>query len=67
MKNFQTVKAWWAPIEYASTSGKTYWVYVAPKDGLPGFQTYCAYHPDAGWCADEIREVTHFLFDCEEP
>ncbi len=50
----------WRTIDTARTDGTEYWVYVAPRDGLPGFQTRCAYHKDAGWCADELREVTHW-------
>lgn len=51
----------WNPIETAPTDGTEVWVYVAPRDGLKGFQCVCAYHPDAGWCADELREVTHWM------
>jgi len=61
------VNAVWRPIDQASTDGRTYWVYVAAAHGLSAFQIACAYHPDAGWCADELREVTHFLSYCESP
>lgn len=50
----------WQPIDTAPRDGTLLWVYVAPYSGLPGFQTTCAYHPDAGFCADELREVTHW-------
>lgn len=36
-------------------------VWVSPRGGLAGFITWCAWHPDAGWCADELREVTHYM------
>lgn len=51
----------WNPIETAPKDGTEVWVYVAPREGLRGFQCVCAYHPDAGWCADELREVTHWM------
>ena len=51
----------WQPIETAPKDGSAVWVYVAPRDGLEGFQTMCRWHPDAGWCADELREVTHWM------
>ena len=51
----------WRPIETAEpVVNEPVWVYVAARDGLPAFQTHCAYHPDAGWCVDELREVTHW-------
>lgn len=53
----------WQPISEAKTDGTVYPVWVAPYQGLDGFLTACGYHPDAGWCADELREVTHFI-DC---
>jgi hypothetical protein len=49
------------PIADAPTDGTVYYVYAAPAHGLPGFWTTCGYHPDAGWCVDEFREVTHFI------
>lgn len=49
------------PISTAPTDGTEVNVWVAPAHGLLGFWTRCAYHPDAGWCADELREVTHWL------
>lgn len=50
----------WQPIATAKRDGTLVWVYTAPRDGLPAFQSACAYHPDAGWCTDELREVTHW-------
>lgn len=55
-----TIEQDWRPIKEAPQDGSIQWVYVAPRNGLPGFQCKCAYHPDAGWCADELREVTHY-------
>lgn len=51
----------WQPIETAPRDGTTVWVYVAARQGLPAFQTWCAYHPEAGWCADELRPITHWV------
>lgn len=50
-----------APISEAPTDGTTVVVWAAPAHGLPGTLTWCAYHPDAGWCVCELREVTHYL------
>ena len=58
--NPQPDTAAWQPIETAPRDGTLVWVYTAERDGLPAFQGPCAYHPDAGWCADELREVTHW-------
>ena len=50
----------WRPIDTAPLD-RPVWVYVAEYEGLPSFQTACAWHPDAGWCADELRPVTHWM------
>lgn len=51
----------WMPIETVPKDGTEVWVYLAEREGLPAFQTRCAWHPDAGWCACELREVTHWM------
>lgn len=51
----------WNPINTAPTDGTLVWVYTAAFDGLPTFQGPCSYHPDAGWCTDELRHVTHWI------
>ena len=51
----------WQPIETAPKDGREVWVYADGREELPSFQCVCAYHPDAGWCADELREVTHWM------
>lgn len=51
----------WMPIETAPRDGTMVWVYTAAREGLRSFQGPCAYHPDAGWCTDELREVTHWV------
>lgn len=51
----------WQPIASAPKDGMLVWVYAAEREELPAFQTWCAYDPDAGWCVDELREVTHWM------
>ena len=50
----------WQPIATAPADGTFVFVYAAARDGLPAFVTWASYHPDAGWCVDELREVTHW-------
>jgi hypothetical protein len=48
----------WAPIATAPRHGLVeVW---ADCEGLGGFITRAEWHPDAGWCVDELREVTHW-------
>lgn len=49
---------WWLPIKTAPTDGTLVLVYAAEREGLPAFECPCAYHPDGGWCVDELRFVT---------
>ena len=51
----------WQPIETAPTDGTLVWVYTASAHDLSAFQGPCAWHPDAGWCTDELRCVTHWV------
>lgn len=51
----------WRPIETAPTDGTVVRVFAAERQGLPAFQCTAAYHEDAGWCVDELREVTHWM------
>lgn len=51
----------WQPIEAAPTDGTVVLVFAAERDGLAAFQCTAAYHEDAGWCVDELREVTHWM------
>lgn len=50
----------WLPIDEAPTDGTMVWVWAPEREGLPGFVCPCQYHPDGGWCVDEIRFVTHW-------
>lgn len=51
----------WRDINTAPRTGEVVWTYTAEREGLPAFQGPCAYHPDAGWCTDELRHVTHWM------
>ena len=46
----------WEIMELAPTDGTIVELYVETKEDLPAFVTLGAYHPDAGWCVDELRE-----------
>jgi hypothetical protein len=56
----------WMPIESAP-KGPEVLVYATERgrtDGitpLPAYIGQCAWHPDAGWCVCEVREVTHWM------
>jgi hypothetical protein len=53
--------AQWRPIATAPKNEATVvLVYAAAIEDLPAFQTYCTWHPDAEWCVDELRPVTHW-------
>lgn len=48
------------PIGTAPTDGTVVLVFAPAAYGLPDFEGECAYHPDAGWCVCELRQVTHW-------
>ena len=59
----------WEPMETAPTDGSTVIVYAPSPDpekwhetvcGLPAIICTAAYHEDAGYCVDDIREPTHW-------
>jgi hypothetical protein len=45
----------WAPIATAPHD-RTIVVYAPGREGLPPMVSHCRYHPDAGFCIDELRE-----------
>lgn len=51
----------WRPIDTAPTDGTEVWVFVQGAHDLSSFQCVCAYHPGTGWCADELRHITHWM------
>jgi uncharacterized small protein (DUF1192 family) len=46
-----------APAEWQD--GRVLFYYAPEREGLPELFGHVAYHPDAGWCVDELREVSH--------
>lgn len=48
------------PIDTAPKDGTFILVYVDAKEGLPPFLAIVNYHPDAGWCCDEVRDATRW-------
>lgn len=52
----------WLPIKQAPTDGTEVEVKTDEREGLSSIICRCAYHPDAGWCVDELRSVTHFRY-----
>lgn len=50
----------WQPIETAPKDGSLIFVYAPGREGLLWLMCPCAYHPDAGFCVDELREPTHW-------
>lgn len=50
----------WQPIETAPKD-KEIWVFAPKREGLSAMQSICKWHPDAGFCIDEIRFVTHWM------
>jgi len=50
----------WKPIESAPRDGTPIWVWAPPAHGLSAMHSLCAYHPDAGFCIDELRDPTHW-------
>lgn len=55
----------WFPINTAPKDGTIVEVRTNSRNDvmgepLPSFDCFASYHPDAGWCVDELREVTHW-------
>jgi len=54
----------WYPIECAPRNGELVIVYAPGVQDLPEIVCLARYHPDGGWCIDELRYPTHwFPFD----
>ena len=51
----------WLPIESAPKDGTEIIVYCPPAHGLPHMASVCAWHEDAGFCVDELREPTLWI------
>lgn len=48
----------WQPIETAPKDGTLFLAWAPSLHGLPAMYSLCAWHPDGGFCIDELREVT---------
>ena len=51
----------WMPIETAPKDGTEIIVYCQPAHGLPHMASVCAWHDDAGFCVDELREPSLWI------
>ena len=57
----------WQPIATAPTGdagtrdAPDVLVYASQAHGLRGFMAVTHWHPDAGWCVDEWRAITHWM------
>lgn len=59
---FEGAPPLWLPIEQAEENpDQEILVWAAPCEDLPGFVSWCAWHPSAGFCVDELRAVTHYM------
>ena len=56
-----TCSAGWLPMDAAPKDGKEIIVYCPPAHGLNHMASVCAYHEDAGFCVDELREPTLWI------
>lgn len=45
----------WQPMDSAPQD-RNIIVYAPGRDGLPSMASLCRWHPDAGFCVDEVRE-----------
>ena len=50
----------WQDISSAPRDGTPILVFAPSRDGLPDLMAVSKYHPDAGFCIDEIRFETHW-------
>jgi len=53
--------AGWLLIDSAPKDGTEFIVYCPPAHGLNHIASICAWHEDAGFCVDELREPTLWI------
>lgn len=51
----------WQPIETAPRDGTEIVVWCDGVQDLPPLASLCAWHPDAGFCVDELREPKYWI------
>jgi hypothetical protein len=56
-----TCSAGWLPIDSAPKDGTEIIVYCPPAHGLNHMASVCAWHEDAGFCVDELREPSLWI------
>lgn len=56
----ELAKRQWQPIETAPHDHRVL-VYAPGREGLPPIMCTCEWHPDAGFCVDELRSPTHWM------
>jgi hypothetical protein len=50
----------WQPIETAPQDGRAVLLWAPATEGLTPLYSVATWHPDAGWCIDELRAATHW-------
>lgn len=56
----------WQPIETAPKD-RAILVWAPGRDGLSPLHSVCIWHPDAGFCIDELREPKYWMHLPEPP
>ncbi len=51
----------WQPIDTAPKDGTLFLAWAPGVFDLPAMFSLCAWHPDAGFCIDELRVATHWM------
>lgn len=51
----------WQPIETAPKDGKLFLCWAPMYQDLPSMYSLCAWHDEAGFCIDELRQPTHWM------
>ena len=59
-KEIEMLSRTWNPIEIAPKDREII-VYCPPVHGLGDIVCRCTWHPDAGFCVDELRSPTHWI------
>ena len=57
----------WQPIDENTPKDREILVFAPSYDGLRSLRQISKYHPDAGYCIDELRHPTHWQELPEDP